>query len=179
MLKMFSEIIGTNIYLFQEHALAGQVNEILVSPQDGSILGLFLFDPVVKRERIIPTSEIISFSAKGILVKGYDSLTDVEDLIKVKEVLDQKNKIIKSPVYTKSGKRVGKVSEATINIKNFSLDRLYVTPVFRIKYLAKDLIIPSSKIEAILPKKIIIADGFIKNKAAKPLLATIATSETS
>lgn len=177
MLKLFSEILGSKVLLAQEHALGGTVLGILISPTDGAFLGFSTSDPLTGKVRYVPAIEIKGFQADGIIIDSYDSLADAADLVRLKEVLGQKIKIIGAAVFTKDGRKIGKVNEAALNIKTFSLDRIFVTPVYKIKFLAKDLIIPLSKIEEILPKKIIVSDDYLKSKSKATVFAPLPITE--
>jgi len=164
MIKLFSEIIRAKVILANERAYVGYVKDIVISDEDGTFLGVSCTDELGRKIKYIPSVEFKGFGPDSIIVNGYDSLSDLDDLVRLKEVVDRKIKIIKSSVITKEGKKVGKVNEATINLKHMALERIFVTPVLRIKNFAKDLIIPAKSIEQILPNKIIIAEDVLKTK---------------
>lgn len=176
-LKLFSEILGSKVLLAQEHAVGGTVLGVLISPEDGAFLGFSTNDPLTGKIRYVPAIEIRAFQPEAVVIDSYDSLAEATDLVRLKEVLNQKIKIVGATVFTKDGEKIGKVNEAALNVKTFVLDRIFVTPVYKIKYLAKDLIIPASKIEEILPKKIIVSDGYLKSKSKATVFAPLPITE--
>ena len=157
--------------LMHERAIADEVAELYISPTDGSFLGFSCFDPIQKKIRFVPVSEVKRINTEGVFIAGYESIADLDDLVRLQEAVKQKINIIGSTVFTKQGIRIGKVNEAALDTISLLLDRIFVTPVHRIKFLTQDLIIPAKKIDQILPKKIIVADGVLKEKNTARLFA--------
>jgi uncharacterized protein YrrD len=164
MIVFTADVIGAEILLFQEHALLGKVSDIIFNPENGKVLGLYCFDPILKTKRVIVPSEIKRFSNHRILIEGYDSLSDPEDMIRIKEAEKVNAKIIKETVFTESGQKLGKVTGATIDTRSWELNRLYVNSAMGLQFLAKELIIPAKKIVKIDKKEIIVTDDYAKVK---------------
>jgi sporulation protein YlmC with PRC-barrel domain len=167
MVKLISELQGAQIILFQENAKVGEVQEVVISPDDGAFLGITLIDPIEKKPKVIPAIEIKGFGSGLVLVKGLESLTEFDDVIKVKKALELGAKIIGERVETESGQNLGKVTDATINFELVALEKLYVSANPLLSFIAKDLLVPAKKIVEIQKKKIIVTDEFVKNTEAK------------
>lgn len=161
MIRFISEIIGSQVILFQEKAHVGPVREVIISPDDGSFLGVIIYDPIDRKNKAVPATEIKGTGKDFLLVKDYDSLTEPDDVIRIKAALEVNPKIIGAKVETQCGQYLGKVNEATINFRLLSLERLFVTPHTLLQFLAKDLIIPAKKIIEIQKEKIIVSDEFV------------------
>lgn len=177
MVKFFTDLIGSNVLLFQEKAQVGPAADVIIDPENGAFLGISVLDPVEKKKKVIPASEIKGVGDKFILARDFKSLTEIEDVIRVKKTLDEKIEILGSKVETESGQKLGKVENATIDLKLLCLEKIYVNPPLSISFLSKQLIIPSSKIIEIQKKKIIVTDEFAKEKKKVAMVATAPAQE--
>lgn len=164
MIKFFTDLIGSEVLLSQERAQVGPVSDVIIDPLDGAFLGISVLDSVEKVKKVIPAIEIKGIGSGFVLVRDFKSLTEIEDVVRIKKALETQIKILGSKVETESGQKIGKVENATINLKMLALEKLYVNPPLSISFLAKQLIIPSAKIVEIQKKKIIISDEFAKAK---------------
>lgn len=167
MVKFISQIIGAQVLLFQERAFVGEVADVLIDPKDGSFAGIELIAPKLKQPLYVPASEIKGFGQKFVLIKGENSLSGKDEVVRIKKILEDRPQILKSKVYQESGGYIGRVEDATLDFKLLSLERLYVNPKISTKFLAESLIIPAKTIIKIEPRKIIIQDGEIKQKEAR------------
>lgn len=177
MVKFFTDIIGSTVLLFQERAQIGPAADVIVDPVDGAFLGISVLDSVEKRKKVVPASEIKGFGPGFILIRDFKSLTEIEDVVRIKKVIEEDIKIIGSRVETESGQKLGKVENATIDLKLLALERLYVNPPLSISFLSTQLIIPSAKIIEIQKKRIIISDEFAKAKKKIAAAQTAAAIE--
>jgi sporulation protein YlmC with PRC-barrel domain len=177
MIRFISDIIGSSVLLFQEKAHVGPVREVIISPDDGSFLGIVIFDPIERKKMVVPATEIKGSGKEFLLIKDYDSLTEPDDVVKIKAALEINPKIISSRVETMSGQHLGKVNDATIDFKIMCLERLYVAPASLIQFLAKDLIIPAKKIIRIEKDKIIVSDEFVTVSEKKAAIIAIPAAE--
>jgi sporulation protein YlmC with PRC-barrel domain len=164
MVKFIGKIIDSEVLLFQERAKLGEVSDVLVDPADGSFVGLEVLLPKNKI-KYIPLPEIKGFGRGMVMIKGVESLSDRKDVVRIDKMLKNKVIIIGSKVVTEEGETVGKVTEATLNLKLSALERLYVRPPLSLKFLTDSLVIPAKNIVRIEEKKIIIKDtGKAKSK---------------
>jgi len=175
MIKFFGKIIGLPVVLDEEKARAGEVEKIIISPEDGAFLGFLVFDPIEKKPKVVPSVEIKAITPNFALIKNFASITEIDDVVRIKNALTVNPDIIGSKVYTDSGTYLGRVNEATLSITKMELERIYVSAPFSISLLSQDLIIPLSKITKIESKKIYVQDGTVKTKAQKKVQLATAT----
>jgi uncharacterized protein YrrD len=174
MVRFISDIIGSQVLLFQERAHVGPAKEVIIDPNDGSFLGIVVFDPIERKKKVVPASEIKGSGKNFLLIKDYDSISEPEDVIKIQSALEINPKIIDARVETQSGQYLGKVGDATVNFKMMCL---YVHPNSFIKFLAKDLIIPAKKIIEIQKNRIIVSDEFVTIRETKAAISAIPIPE--
>lgn len=168
MVKFISKIIGAKIILFQERAIIGMVKRVLIDPSDGAFVGLAVNALHNNKEMYIPLTEIKGFGQGLIIIEELSSLSDSEEVIKIKEVLESEPKIANSLVVTENGQKLGRVEDATLDLRIAQLKKIYVNPRYLKGILGDQLIIDAKQIVAIEQERIIVKDGFAKEK--KPVV---------
>lgn len=171
---LLSQIPGAKIILFQENMLIGKVNDVLISPENGAVVGLEFISE--KRKKYLPFTEIRNLTPTIVIAKDFSSISEAEDVVLIKKTLEQKPKIIGARVFNTKGNRIGKVRDAVINTEIGSLEKIYVIPNRIIKAFANDLTIPLEKIYKIEKNRIVIKDDNTKKvtqeaQEAIPVLA--------
>lgn len=111
--------------------------------------------------------EIKGFGEDFVMINDLKSISETDDVIRIKTALETGSKIIGAKVETESGQKLGRVTDATIDLKFGALERLYVNVIPLISFLSKDLIISAKKIIEIQKNKIIVSDEFAKEKVKK------------
>jgi uncharacterized protein YrrD len=177
MLKFASKIIGANILLFQEKAKLGTVKEVVIDPYDGAFLGVLANDPFSKKVKSIPATEIKGMGLGFIMINDLESLSELDEVVKIEKAVNFGAKIFNERVETESGQKLGRVEDFTISLKYQALDKLYVSSGNYVSLFSKELIIELSKIVRIEKKKIIVSDEFVKNTEAKASLNVVPVPE--
>lgn len=162
MKKFATDLIGSDILAYEERVRIGKVEEIIIDPLSGNLLGL---SSIIRNKKVvIPINEIRSFGPSFILTNGIDSISGPEEVIRIKEALSFGAKIINEKVETESSQKLGRATNYTIDINSLRLDKIYVTVGTGLKFLSSDLIIPNKNIVEIQKKKIIVTDLYAKAK---------------
>lgn len=167
MVKFISKLLGARVLLFQEKVLVGEVTDVLIDPKDGAFIGLEIFSLTNNGQSYIPAGEIKGFGQGMVLVKDASSLSAEDDVVRIKRVLLEKPIIIGAKVYYEDGGYVGRVEDATINIKLLALEKIYITHKFSKKFFTESMIVAAKMIVRIEPKKIIIKDNKVKSQQSK------------
>jgi sporulation protein YlmC with PRC-barrel domain len=179
MLKFLSELVGLKIILFQEKASLSPVVDYLIKPENGRLLGVFTNDPFTKKQKIVLTQDIKHFEKDFLIISSLEALSDTSEIVKVKEALKIDPKIINQKVVTESGKHVGKVRDAVLDTNSLKIAKIYVAPRLGIQNLARELIIPSSRISAIKKRVIVITDDREDTRIKAGLAAKVIPKTTS
>jgi sporulation protein YlmC with PRC-barrel domain len=166
MQKLASELINQGVILRQENALVGKVTAVIIDPSTGKFMGLLLKEGFGKEHvRALAEKDILGINDQYILITSYSVLGDLDEIVRIKKIIDQKIPIIKNKVYTISGINLGKVYDYSIDLHQARLSRLYIHPKF-LKKLSHELIIDSKCIVSIKKDRITVDDSCIKEKTA-------------
>ena len=85
-------------------------------------------------------------------------MTEIEDLVRLKDIIELAFDPINKQVETVSGQKVGKVSEYATDIKSMYIQKLYVTQPLYKNLNGGNLVVDRNQINEITSKKIIIND---------------------
>lgn len=183
MQKLASEFERTTIITKQERAILGSLKDVILNPETGDAIGLFFYVAGNKnRELVVNTSDVSGVGTNFIMIDSADNVSPPDEIIRIKEVLDQGIEIVGSRVVDEDGRHLGKVRDWSVNLKTMRLERLYVVSSSLVKMLAQDLIILANDIVKIEKGKIIVRSGSVKSekkvtnvvKVGKPVSAKVA-----
>lgn len=177
MVKLISQLTGARVLLFQERAFIGEVQRVLISPDDGSLVG-FVITPTHQKElAYIPTNEIKGYGQGFLLIENLTSLSETDEVIKIRQVLDNEPKIIGTTVVTESGLKLGKVSDATVDVRLNTLKKLYVSGPISLGPFGTQKVIDLKQIVKIERKTIIVRDSTQKERQSLMTPAEATTGE--
>lgn len=175
MLKQASSIINLPIFALDTKTRVGQVYDLIVDPQTGRILAFLIKKKGIFRiAKILATEDIYNLEANTVVIEKADLITPPEEVVRAKQVLQDKIKIINNKVISESGTYLGKVENFVFDSANYILVKLYVKTGILQDLFKGELIIPWGKIHSITKDAIIVFDETIKEKA-KEMRAVRAT----
>jgi uncharacterized protein YrrD len=165
MLKQASSIINLPIISLDTGRKAGQVYDFIVDQETGKILACIVQKAGLFRKiKILATEDISNLGPDAVIIEKADLVTLPEEVVRAKQALDSKIKIIKNRVITESGTYLGIAEDFVFDITSWMLVKLYVrTSVFQDLFKGQ-LIVPYEKICSIGKNAIVVSDEAIKEK---------------
>lgn len=160
---MAKSITGLPIRSLQDGTKLGEISELVIDPLNGKLLALLVNQKFLGGPKIISLKEIRQAGTSMIIVDSSYSIAEPDEIIRVKEVLDQKIRIIENNVVTESGQKLGKVKDYSVDLKGERLAKIYVGATLLKELFKEELIIPYENIISITKEKIIVSDTYIKN----------------
>jgi uncharacterized protein YrrD len=165
MLVKSSEIIGSKIFSLQDGFSSGRLADLLIDRKSLKIV--FLIIQAFTDKKYLAFDDMCSLDHEKILIKSFEDLSTKSDLVRFAEIIDQNIKLIKIPVETLSGKRLGRVNDFCFESLNPIISKIYVK-----NFMSPPLIISRNSIVEVSNKKIIIKDGFVPLSAKSNILLT-------
>lgn len=145
----------------------------LINPNNLKIEGWYCRDQFSNNTLILLSKDIRDIVPQGLAVDDYDSLTEPDELIRLKDILDLNFAILGKQVITERKRKVGKVSDYAVDIKSFYVQKLYVSqPVYR-NFSGGQLSIGRTQIVEITNQHIVVRDVDEKVSSAAPALAGV------
>jgi uncharacterized protein YrrD len=155
------------VLLKKEKALVGVVEDMVINPDDGKLAGILVREGFGKKHlRALPEKDLLSITSEYYLISSYESLGDIDDIVRIKQIVDREIKIAGNKVFTVSGIYLGKCRDMSINLKTLRLDKIYVRPTL-FSGILKEYVISFAQIVSIEKDKITVEDAFVK--APKPV----------
>ena len=170
MLITSSHLIGSPILSVQTSNTIGHISELFVNPDDLKIIAFRIEGPLVSaNENILTTSSIREYSSYGLIIDDIDELISLDDVIKIKKILDLNFKLPGLKVETKKGSKLGKVIDYTITNNDFVVQQIIVKRPAIKSFIDPELTIHRREIVEITDYKIIVKDEekTIKERAEK------------
>ncbi len=147
-----SAAIGTEIIDDALHEIHGRVIDLILDPDRGKILALLVrmpFDSVITAVQIPD----ITTWGKRIHVRDSSVLGPVEEIIRLKPFLEERRRIYRQPIVTKSGARIGICSDYQFSTEHFTLEW-----IFPKRFFSKGTPLPASEILEVTEEAIIVKD---------------------
>lgn len=126
-LVLASSLKGLPIASIQDNAKVGAVKSALIDTKSGNILGMVANQGLFTPPNFIAFNDIKSISRDGLVVQSKDDIVAISDVVKAKEVYDKGFPIIGLKVKTKSGKRLGRVTDLALSLEMGCIAQFYVS----------------------------------------------------
>ncbi|KKR18453.1 MAG: PRC-barrel domain protein [candidate division CPR2 bacterium GW2011_GWC1_41_48] len=170
---LFSNIHNLPIFSIREGVSIGQIEEIIINPDNGRVLGFKLIKTHVRERNILTVGDIREINPDVMIIDDSQNLATENEVIKIAEILKEKIKWIGLKVETDLGRKLGRVEDLALDTKTMNLTRIYTSGgIIKETFSLEKIIIPAHKIISISPKVVIVEDDYIKTKAAKQVSAT-------
>jgi len=151
---LYSKIIGTPVYEMDGLRPVLLVQDIVIDPENGKLLA-FVVD---ERSGLIVCPIDVVAVRHGIVIRSESDLGHIDDVLRVKTVVEGIGSFFKKPVVTESGKTIGKVIDMALDEKFLVLTKLYTAKVF-LGIVQRDArIIPAGNIIEVTAGKIVVKD---------------------
>lgn len=133
-------------------------NEPIINPHNLKILGWWCSSESKSRQVVLLADEIRDISPEGLAINDEDGLSQPQDLVRHKEVIDIKFQLLDKTVRTKRHK-LGKVNDFSYNEGMF-VQKLYVArPVTKIFSSQDTLLIDRTQILEVTDSYILVRDS--------------------
>jgi sporulation protein YlmC with PRC-barrel domain len=130
----------------------------IINPNNLKIEGWHCEDHFSKRNLILLSQDVRDIVPQGIAIDDYERLSDPDDLIRLKEILQHQFVLIGKQVFTDTGSKVGKVNDYAADSTSFFIQKLYISqPVYK-NFKGGQLSIDRQQIVEITDKKIVVKD---------------------
>lgn len=174
MFQLSKSVIGRPVMSLRTGRPVATTLEAIINPNNLKIEGFYCQDSVDKKKQLVLIyQDIRDIIPQGIVIDDHDVLTEPDELIRLKEIIDIGFELIGKQVITSTKKRLGKVSDYAIETSTLYIQKLYVTQSL-IKSLASgNLGVDRSQIIEITNKRIVIQDPLQPKKSLSRSRAAI------
>jgi len=154
-------------------ALATTLSAI-INPNNLKIEGFYCQDRFEKKQPILLAIEVRDVLPQGLVVNDHDALSDPEELVRLKDILELNFDLFGKPVYTVSKEKLGKVNDFAADSQTLYVQKLYIGQPLLKSLSGGQLSVDRTHIVEITNKKIVVQDILRPTKAGAPATAPIA-----
>ena len=116
MKKRWSEISGTSVLTDGKDRPAGRVNAAFINPENGTLIAF-----LIGFSKVLTPIDIEKWSSDHILISSEEVLVGTFDILRLSQFGLRRTFFIGKTVFSKSGKKFGRVRDFTIETKTTSL----------------------------------------------------------
>jgi uncharacterized protein YrrD len=164
MLKLYESVPGLDILSLRSGSPIAAIIAPLINPNNLYIEGWYVQDDS-KKQRIVLSQAIRDILPQGFVVNDHEDLSEIEDLIRLKEIMDLRFDLLGKRVTSQSGKSYGKINDFAFESSNFFIQKLYVGQSLVKNIAGGTLSIDRSQIIEITNQRIVIEDPVVKSEA--------------
>jgi len=144
MLIELTKLENMPVGAMDEGAAIGKVKRALVSPEEKKLLGITVKTAAFFGKILVAAiQDIVDIDRDGVVIRSRESLVAPDEIVRIKEISKKKFSLIGLRAKNKSGKTLGRVSDAVVETETGAICRLYVKSFFQ------ELVFARSQIEKI------------------------------
>jgi sporulation protein YlmC with PRC-barrel domain len=162
MLKLYESFQNTKVMSLRIGGPIANVIKPIINPNNLFIEGWHVIDNKNGDNLILLSQDIRDVLPQGLVVNDHEVLSQPEDLVRLKEVLELDFELLKLRVYSQSGKNYGKVTDFAFETQSCYVQKLYVAQPLLRNFTGGTLSIDRTQIIEITNKRVIIEDPTIK-----------------
>jgi len=174
MLKLSATFVDIPVMSLRNGQPLGVASQVIINPDNLKVEGWYVIDRFDNSKLALVTGDVRDILDQGIVVNDHDALTNPEDLVRLRDVMDLRFDLIGKLVVTASGKKIGKASDFAVETSSFFIKKIYVNQSIIKNFSGGILSIDRTQIVEITPSRIVVEDLVEKTgiKAVQPSPAT-------
>jgi sporulation protein YlmC with PRC-barrel domain len=166
MLQLSANLTNKSVLSLRTSSAIATVTAPIINPDNLKIEGFYCQDRFDKKKQLILLyQDIRDIMPNGYVVNDHDVLTEPEELVRLKKVLELNFELLGKQVVTVNTQRVGKVSDYATEMETMFVQKIYVAQSILKNFAGGSLSIDRTQVNEITPRRIIINE-LIKNAPA-------------
>lgn len=172
MLQLSKALLGKPVLSLRTGRPVATIVAPIFNPNNLKVEGFYCEDGFSKKHLVLLYQDIRDLVKDGFVINDHDVLTEPEELVRLKDILQLKFELIGKQVETISKEKVGKVSDYAIESETMYVQKLYVSQSLLQSLTGGSLSVDRSQINEITNRRIIIND--LLTDSTVPVPAAIA-----
>lgn len=172
MLLLGSRLQSTPIMSLQTGGRLGQTTQPIIDPKNLKIVAYEIDGPLLtERPTFVRTADIREYGRLGMIIDSTDELIGKNDVIQVDELYSLGFPLIGMVVVDDQKKKLGKVSDYTLETEGFVIQQLNIQRGFFKGFNDTGLLVHRSQIVEINDKEIVVRSTVIKS--VEPVMQSV------
>lgn len=171
MLTVASQLIHMPVMSLQTGTELARTTDAIIDPRNLSVIAYELSGVLLDQHpSFLRIADIREQSNIGLIVDSSDEFVGIDDVLKIKEVYDFRFQLVGLPVVDEKGKKLGKVSDYTLELESFVIQQINVKRPLLKSMGDTELLIHRSQIVKVSDTTIVVKAGSI---SADPVKAAV------
>ena len=171
MLRLSKQVCNVPILSLRTGGKIATAIEPIINPNNLKIEGWYCEDNFSKKHVVLLAQDVRDFVPQGLAVNDHDVLSDPEELVRLREILELEFKLIGKQVVSNHKRRLGKVGDYSLDPDAMTVQKIYVTrPIYR-SLTDGQLTIDRSQIIEINDKRIVVREADVQVESQAPAAA--------
>jgi sporulation protein YlmC with PRC-barrel domain len=159
MLQLSGALINKSVLSLRTGSPIATVVAPIFNPDNLKIEGFYCQDRFdKKKELVLLYQDIRDVMHDGYVVNDHDALTEPDELVRLKKILELNFELIGKQVVTVSKQKIGKVSDYAADLETMYVQKIYVAQSILKSFTGGSLSIDRNQVQEITPRRIIISD---------------------
>jgi len=146
------KLIGLPVAAEDSLSRIGAISQIVIEPENGQVLGFLVATGLFAPPKTLSIMDIKFWDQNGLVTEYEENLVPIEEIIRIKNIVQEKINLLEMSGETESGKSLGNIEDLLIDTENTCVVKYYLRDL-----LGKARIFTADKVIKI-DKKIIFAD---------------------
>jgi sporulation protein YlmC with PRC-barrel domain len=143
----------------------------IINPNNMRVIGFYCVDNFSSDELILLSQDIREHIRQGFVINDHEVLSEPEDLVRHKELLEIQYDPIGKLVITDHRRKLGKVSDYAADGDSLYIQKLYVAPRMLKSLTGSQLSIDRTQILEVTDKQIVVKEATEKEENVVPATA--------
>ena len=121
------KLIGLPIAAVDTQSKVGEINQILIDPNNGNLLGFLVSSGgIFSPKKVLSVTDIREWDPNGIVTESINNLVEAAEIVRIKEILSRKIILLGMRAKTESGKGLGVVEDLLIDTDGQCVAKYYL-----------------------------------------------------
>lgn len=158
MIILGSKLFNSPIMSLQTSGEVGKTTRAIVNPESLAIIGYVAEGSLVSEDtgNVLRIADVRELSDLGFIIDSIDELVNPSEIIKLKEIYEYGFNLLGIAVLDERRKKIGRVSDYTVETGNFIIQQLTVHRPFLHSFNDTELVIHRSQIIEVSSKAIVV-----------------------
>lgn len=170
MLQLSKAVINQPIMSLRTGGQVATATSPIINPNNLRIEGWYCQDGFSNKTLVLLSQDVRDVLKQGLVIDDHDNLTEPNELIRLKDILEIDFRLLGMSVTTVNHQRMGKVTDFAVELGTFYIQKIYLTQSLMKGLSGGNLGVDRNQIIEITNRKIVIEDPL------KPVKASTATA---
>lgn len=174
MLQLIRSYLDRPVMSLRTGGVIARTVSAIINPNNLKIEGFYCSDSINGGSMILLEQDIRDNIPQGLVVNDYDALSEKDDLVRLKEILEIGYELMGKPVVAETKAKIGKVNDYAVDDATLYVQKIYVSQNVLRSLNNGQLAVDRDQIVEITNRKIIIKEPLkpVKAGVVSPVLGT-------